>query len=123
MWTGLTSRDHGPEEYGRDGAAEKDSMQQGPVASDVSVARTPERLEFRSQVGGRVLVSTWGALEGRWMWGLTIHGLCDAPTFAMRGNTGQAGTGQLACGPAVGLLTSGWAGRFVPGPEGPSPRS
>lgn len=63
-----------------------------------------------------------GALEGRWMWGLTIHRLSDAPTFAMRGNIGQAGTGQLACGPANRLLTSGWAGQCVPGPEGPSPR-
>ena len=66
VWTGLTSRDHGP--VGGTAVPRRTSTQQGPTASNVSVARTLEHLEPSHRWGARVLVSTGGALEGRWMW-------------------------------------------------------
>lgn len=115
----------GPWACGWDGGAEKDQHTAGPHSLQCQCGQDTGASGAQPQVGGQGPGLHRGCPRGEVDVGVTILDLSDAPTFAVRGNTGQAGTGQLACGPADGLPASGWAGQCVPGPEGSSlrPRS
>lgn len=102
VWTGLTSRDHGPV----DGTGlQRKTRTAGPRGL---------RRQHGQDTGASGVPATgrgpgsWsppgGALEGRWMWGVTMHGLFDAPTFAIRGKW----TGRDR---SAGLWTCRWAAR------------
>lgn len=119
-WPGCVDRPdlQGPWACGWDGGAEKDQHSRAPTTSGVSVARDTGASGAQPQVGARVLVSTGGALEEVDV-GCHHPRPLRRPYVCCKESTGQAGTGQLACGPADGLPASGWAGQCVPGPRAP----
>lgn len=69
-WSGCVDRPdlQGPWACGWDGGAEKDQHTAGPHSLRCQCGQDTGASGAQPQVGARVLVSTGGALEGRWMW-------------------------------------------------------
>ena len=115
VWTGLTSRDHEPV----DGTGlQRKTSTAGPCGlrcqrgQDTGASGVPA-----TGRGPGSWSPSGGALEGRWMWGVTMHGLSNTPTFAIRGKwTGRdRSAGLWTCRRAARL----WLGRMAcPRPRG-----
>lgn len=77
VWTGLTSRDHGP--VGGRRAAEKDQHTAGPHSLRCQCGQDTGASGAQPQVGpGSWSPATGGAPEGRWMWGVTHLDLSES---------------------------------------------